>query len=55
MNWVSGVLIIKYDTGIEELYDNLSYKQAVDYVKKQAENYVIEHATYHPASVTITV
>lgn len=55
MNWFSGTLIIKYDTGVEELYDNLSYREAVQYVKKQAKQHVIERATYIPANTNISV
>lgn len=55
MNWFSGTLIIKYDTGVEELYDNLSYREAVEYVKEQAKQHVIERASYIPASTNISV
>lgn len=55
MNWFSGALIIKYDTGVEELYDNLSYKEAVEYTKQQAKYYVIDRATYIPASTNISI
>lgn len=53
MNWVSGTLVITHDTGKEEVINEITYANAVEYVKTLGP--YLESAFYHPNTVQIEV
>jgi len=55
MNWLSGTLLITYDTGDTHKEDNVTYHQAIQIVKNETKTNLLESAVYIPDSVTINV
>ena len=53
MNWPNGTLIITWDTGAQEHFNNISYRQAVQFTKDNIRQ--IETPTYTPDTITIEV